>query len=77
MCGLYSVAKAVEMSDQTIAGFASTGGHPWKHMISALAIFCYMATVARRRPLPQEQVLIEEGGRPAPGCRLPGRRGTV
>jgi len=51
MCGLYTVAKLLEMSDRVIAVFVATGGHPWKHLISALAILCYMAAVSRRQPI--------------------------
>jgi len=51
MCGLYIVAKLIEMSDRALAAFISTGGHPWKHLISALAIYCYMITVSRRQAI--------------------------
>ena len=46
---LYALAKLVELLDREIA--LPTGGHPWKHFIAAGAVFLYVNSVARRRPL--------------------------
>ena len=31
----------------------ATGGHPWKHVAAAAALFCYVNAVARRRRTPR------------------------
>jgi hypothetical protein len=48
--GLYALAKFVELLDREIASVVATGGHPWKHVAAAGAIFVYARAVARRRP---------------------------
>lgn len=49
MIGFYMVAKILELFDRQIGAIVPTGGHPWKHIAGALAIFCYVNTVARRQ----------------------------
>ena len=48
---LYALAKLVELLDHEIASCLATGGHPWKHLFAAGAIFLYVSSIARRRPL--------------------------
>jgi hypothetical protein len=48
---LYAIAKTAELLDRQIASVIATGGHPWKHVAAAAAIFVYISAVARRRPL--------------------------
>lgn len=36
----YVVAKLFEAFDRQIAGVMATGGHPWKHLAAAVAMFC-------------------------------------
>lgn len=48
---LYVFAKVAESLDREIASVAATGGHPWKHLAAAGAIFVYVSAVAVRRPL--------------------------
>jgi hypothetical protein len=45
----YVLAKMAELLDRDIATVISTGGHPWKHLAAAAAIFFYVETVAHRR----------------------------
>lgn len=49
MIGFYTVAKILELFDRQIGEILATGGHPWKHIAGALAILCYVNTVARRQ----------------------------
>jgi hypothetical protein len=49
MAGLYALAKAAELWDRPIAAMIATGGHPWKHVLAAAAVGCYVATVRRRK----------------------------
>jgi hypothetical protein len=49
MAGLYALAKAVELWDRPIATIIAAGGHPWKHVLAATAVGCYVATVRRRK----------------------------
>jgi hypothetical protein len=51
MIGFYAVAKMLELLDHQIGAVFTTGGHPWKHVAGAVAMLCYVSTVARRRPL--------------------------
>jgi hypothetical protein len=51
MIGLYALAKIFEMFDRQIAAAISTGGHPWKHLAGAAAMFCYVNSVTQRRAL--------------------------
>ena len=51
MMGFYGLAKILEMFDRQIGTVVSTGGHPWKHVAGAVAMFCYVNMVARRRPV--------------------------
>ncbi|MBS1859291.1 MAG: alkaline phytoceramidase [Acidobacteria bacterium] len=46
---LYAAAKIAEFLDRPIAGSIATGGHPWKHLLAAGALFAYVRTVSRRR----------------------------
>jgi hypothetical protein len=32
----------------SVAGWVATGGHPWKHLAAAAAMWCYVRTVAGR-----------------------------
>jgi hypothetical protein len=48
MAGCYVLAKILESSDGWIATVVSTGGHPWKHVAAAAAMWCYVRTVAGR-----------------------------
>jgi hypothetical protein len=48
---LYALAKMVELLDRPIASVVATGGHPWKHLAAAAAVFVYARAVARRRPI--------------------------
>jgi len=48
MVGFYVLAKIVEFFDGRIATVLSTGGHPWKHLAAASAMWCYVTTVAGR-----------------------------
>ena len=56
---LYVLAKVAELLDREMAAVVATGGHPWKHLVAAGAVFVYVQAVARRRarfpgvPLPQ------------------------
>ena len=56
---LYAVAKVVELLDREMASVVATGGHPWKHMAAAGAVFVYVQAVARRRPLEAAPVTPE------------------
>ncbi len=47
---LYTLAKVLELMDQQIASILTTGGHPWKHLAAAGAVFVYINTVSKRRP---------------------------
>jgi hypothetical protein len=38
----YALAKILEWQDQAIAAVISTGGHPWKHVAAAAAVFFYV-----------------------------------
>jgi hypothetical protein len=38
----YALAKLLESRDDDIAAVISTGGHPWKHIAAAAAVFCYV-----------------------------------
>src|SRR5277367_3042904 len=51
MMGLYLLAKALELYDHDLGAFISTGGHPWKHVAAAGALFAYSISVARRTPI--------------------------
>jgi hypothetical protein len=51
MIGFYGLAKILEFFDREIADQLSTGGHPWKHLAGATAMFCYVTAVSNRRPL--------------------------
>jgi ABC-type maltose transport system permease subunit len=52
MIALYGLALALDHFDRRVAAIIVTGGHPWKHLAAALAIFCYVSTVAHRHPRP-------------------------
>lgn len=39
---LYALAKVLELGDHQIAAVIGTGGHPWKHVVAATAIFVYV-----------------------------------
>jgi Ceramidase len=52
MCALYGAAKVLELADRQIAILLATGGHPWKHVVAAGAMACYVTMIRRRRPLP-------------------------
>jgi hypothetical protein len=56
MVALYGLALAFDRLDHQAAAITTTGGHPWKHVAAAAAMFSYVGTVARRHPLPAQQV---------------------
>jgi hypothetical protein len=45
MIGLYGLAKLFELFDARIGTVIGTGGHPWKHLAGAAAMFCYVRAV--------------------------------
>jgi len=49
MIGFYTLAKILELFDRQIGEILATAGHPWKHIAAALAMLCYLNTVARRQ----------------------------
>lgn len=51
LIAFYALAKIFEALDHWIAAIIATGGHPWKHVAAAVALLCYVSTIARRRPL--------------------------
>jgi hypothetical protein len=51
MVALYVAAKLPELLDRQIATVVATGGHPWKHVAAAGAVFLYTSAVAGRSPL--------------------------
>jgi len=53
MVGFYVLAKVLESFDSSIAAVLSTGGHPWKHLAAAAAMWCYVKTVAGRTGIPR------------------------
>lgn len=53
---LYALAKMAELLDRQIAAVVATGGHPWKHLAAAAAVFLYVSAIAHRRPLPASPV---------------------
>jgi len=50
MIGLYGLALALDRYDQQVAAITLTGGHPWKHVAAAGAMFCNLRMIAHRRP---------------------------
>jgi len=48
---LYVLAKTLELLDRELASVVATGGHPWKHLAAAGAVFVYVSAVSCRRPL--------------------------
>ena len=56
MIALYGLALAFDRFDHQVAAMANTGGHPWKHIAAAAAMFSYLSTLAHRHPLPVRQV---------------------
>ena len=48
MIGFYTLAKILEVFDHQIGEILATGGHPWKHLAAAMAMLCYVSTVANR-----------------------------
>ena len=51
MMVFYTLAKVLEWQDSAIARVVSTGGHPWKHLAAATAVFCYVFSLERRKRL--------------------------
>ena len=49
MIVLYGFAKILELYDRELVRVIPTGGHPWKHLVGALAMLCYVNTIAYRR----------------------------
>lgn len=45
---LYGVAKVLELTDHQMALVLSTGGHPWKHVVAAGAIYVYVRATQHR-----------------------------
>ncbi len=50
MVVLYALALALDRLDRQVASITSAGGHPWKHVAAALAMLCYVETIAHRQP---------------------------
>jgi len=50
MC-FYVLAKLLEWQDHAIAALIATGGHPWKHLAAAGAVFCYVFSLEHRKTL--------------------------
>jgi hypothetical protein len=50
MCALYLAAKILEAADSWIGRYLATGGHPWKHVAAAGALFFYCLWGIQRRP---------------------------
>lgn len=46
----YVLAKLCESFDREVASVIAGGGHPWKHVCAAVAMWCYVEAVARRNP---------------------------
>ena len=70
MIGFYGLAKILEFFDHQIADVLSRGGHPWKHLAGATAMFCYVTAVSNRRPVtgaPESSSLIEIENRRSTG----------
>lgn len=65
MVGLYGLAKMLELFDHEIALMISTGGHPWKHLAAAAAVFVYVDAIRNQRPL---RLLKEAQAIPAPAA---------
>ncbi|MBK5291959.1 MAG: ceramidase domain-containing protein [Acidobacteriia bacterium] len=55
MIALYGLALTLDRYDHQVAAITTMGGHPWKHVAAALAMFSYLSTLARRHPLPVQQ----------------------
>ena len=51
MCDFYALAKIFEVGDSFIGRVIATGGHPWKHLAAAAAVWCYCQATWTRRPL--------------------------
>jgi hypothetical protein len=56
MVAFYGLALALDRYDHQVAAITPTGGHPWKHLAAAAAMFSYVSTLARRHPLPVRQI---------------------
>ena len=69
LVAFYGLAKLAELFDHQIGTVIATGGHPWKHLAAACAIFFYMKAVADRVPLSQDL-------NPAPAA-IPAQPGPV
>ena len=54
MIVLYVAAKILECFDDEIGTVIATGGHPWKHLAAAAAMFLYVIGIRRRTPLVSE-----------------------
>src|SRR5690348_8520096 len=53
MIGLYGLAKLFELLDARLGTVIGTGGHPWKHLAGAAAMFCYVRAIGHRHALKQ------------------------
>jgi hypothetical protein len=53
MIGLYGLALALDRCDHQVAAITLTGGHPWKHVAAAGAMFCNLRMIAKRCPITQ------------------------
>lgn len=67
MVALYALALAFDRMDGQLAAFLPLGGHPFKHIAAAAAMFCYLRSVAGRRELPRRP----ERWRTSRGSRWP------
>ncbi len=55
MIALYGLALGFDRGDRAVAAIIATGGHPWKHIAGAAAMFAYLSTLAQRRALLVQQ----------------------
>jgi hypothetical protein len=58
MIVLYACAKALEFFDRDLSRYFTAGGHPWKHVVSAAALACYVIAVGRRKSLSTAHCLV-------------------
>jgi hypothetical protein len=59
---LYGLAKVAELLDRQIGSVIAMGGHPWKHLAAAGAVFVYVHAVAGRRPLARKEYTADRCG---------------
>jgi hypothetical protein len=60
LLAFYGVAKLLELFDRPLGSLLLTGGHPWKHLAAAGAIFCYIHMISLRSLLPDDYHCVRE-----------------